>query len=253
MNNETILKEIGLQDKEARVYIAALQLGPASILSLSKHTGIHRPMLYRLLEGLLAKGVFRTTLAKSRKLYVAVEPEFLVKLLDQKKQLLEEALPGLAALAVAGKQDTQTLYFRGKEQLLELYKTGLGAKSKQIYSYFPSKYMLQLFGKKEMEDIIAQRVAKGVHARTLRSVSSESVFEGSDKTGEALRDVRYIPDNKTLRMGVVIFDDTVNLFSPLEENFGIQIKSESFAELMKYFFENLWNTSTVAPNVQSGG
>ena len=242
MQNIEILKEIGLSDKEALIYIESLQLGPASILALSKATKLHRPILYKLIEEMLEKGVMKTTLNKSRTEYVSVEPEELVTILENKKRLLEQALPGLASLSTVGKNEVRIFFYHGKKQLQELFKTGLTSKT-EILSFFPTKYMVELFGKREMEDIIKQRIEKGIPSKTLRSKESEQKFEGSTQKELALREVRYIPENISLKMGIVIFNDKVNLLSPIEENFGVQIKSQSYAELMRFFFNAVWEIS----------
>lgn len=242
MQNVEILKEIGLSDKEALIYIESLQLGPASILAISKATKLHRPIIYKIVESMLDKGVMKTTLNKSRTEYVSVEPEELIKIIENKRRLLEQALPGLASLSTTGKDEVKIFFYHGKKQLQELFKTGLTSKT-EILSFFPTKYMVELFGKREMEDIIKQRVEKGIFSKTLRSKESEQEFEGSTQEQQALREVKYIPENIPLRMGVVIFDDKVNLFSPIEENFGVQIKSKSYAELMRFFFNSVWETS----------
>lgn len=246
MNEQDILKEIGLSPKETEVYLASLKMGPTSILALSRQTKIHRPALYKVLEDLIDRGVFKTTVSGKRKLYFAVDPKQLLDYLRRKEKLLKEALPGLEAMVSTGKRKAKISYFEGQKQLQELFKTGLEAKTKEMYSFFPSKYMIKLFGKKEMEKIIAERVEKGIKVKTLRSSQSEEPFEGSELTKKALREVRYIPDERVFEMGIVIFDNKVNLFAPVEENFGIQIESEAFSKLMKYFFEALWSMSKEA-------
>jgi sugar-specific transcriptional regulator TrmB len=248
MKYEFLLVDIGLDKKEAKLYLSALPLGSVSVLKLSYAVGMHRPALYRLLTGLVNKGVFKVTFKKSRKLYMAVDPHELLDLMEQRRQRLNDALPELAALAAFNKEKAKVLYFQGRQQLLGLYKTGLEAEQKHIRSFFPSKYMIEVFGKAAMEEIIAERVARGIFAQTLRAPSSEAVFEGSHRTAGAFREVRYLPSNKVLVMGVVIFDDTVNLFAPVGENFGMQIQSRSYADLMKCFFDALWQISSNEPS-----
>jgi sugar-specific transcriptional regulator TrmB len=243
MEEKELLYEIGLSTKEANVYLASLTMGPSSILKLSEKTKIHRPALYKILYDLENKGIFKTTISGKRKLYFAVSPKQLLEYIKNKEELLKNALPGLDAMVSLSQRKPKILYFEGQSQIKDLFRTGLEAKSKEMYSFFPSKFMIKLFGKKEMVKIMAKRAAKGIKVKTLRSSQSEEEFDDSNLTTELLREVRYIPDARTFEMGVVIFDNKVNLFSPIEENFGIQIESESFSKLMKYFFNILWISS----------
>lgn len=243
MTTKEALLEIGLTDKEAVLYLTSIQIGPATVLKLSKVAKIHRTIVYQLLDNLVQKGIFRITVDGKRKLYVASEPKHLLGYLKLKESMFKEFLPELNALSNLDWYKPKILYFEGREELRELFKTGLQAESKEMYSFFPSKYMAELFGKRGMEQIISARVQRKIKVKTLRSSLSEEAFEGSKETTKALREVRYIPHDKELGMGLVIFDDKVNIFSPLKENFGIQIQSKSYAEFMRYFFEVLWEIS----------
>lgn len=243
MSTKSALLDIGLSPKEADLYLASVQIGPASVLRLSKTANVHRTIVYQLLEKLVKQGLFRVTLTGDKKVYVAVEPNQLLAYLKLKESSLKSVLPELNALSNLEWYKPKILYFEGRKELQELFKTGLASETKEMRSFFPSRYMVQLFGKRTMEQIINERVRRKIRVKTLRSSRSEEPFEGSEETEKVLREVRYIPHEKELSMGIVIFDDKVNIFSPAKENFGLQIQSQAFCELMTYFFDVLWSIS----------
>ena len=247
MNTSEALKELGLSQKEADLYLVSLQIGSATIFTLSRAANMHRPIVYKLVDQLIAKGVMKISLDGKRRVYVATNPKDLVQIIKNKESALSEVLPELLALASSGSKRAKVLYFEGRDRLKDLFRTGLEAKSKSMYSYFPSKYMIELFGKREMEQIIDERIKRKIEVKTLRSRLSEEEFVGSEKTEEAYRQFKYLPDDQNLQMGIVIFDNKVNLFSPIKENFGLQIESEAFSQIMKYMFENLWQQSSGSP------
>ncbi len=76
-------------------------------------------------------------------------------------------------------------------------------------------------------------------------------FQTSKDENDAWRETRVLPEGEDPKMGLVIFDDTVNLFSPREEDYGIQIKSLAFAGLMRYLFTDLWERSGAERPLQS--
>lgn len=242
-----VLKEVGLTQKEGEIYTSLLQYGPLSILALSRQTKIHRPVLYKNIDDLIDKGILRSTIQGNRKKFFAVPPQQLINYIKRKEELLESSLPLFSAFTVTKNEKPKITYYEGRSQLLELYKTGLECASGQLYTFFPSKYMAEVFGKKPMEKIIKERVRRKIWADVLRSKESEDTFLDSDLKDRELRRVRYIPDDKKLTMGVIIFDNKVNLFSPMRENFGIQIESDAYSELMKYFFQGLWSLSRENP------
>jgi sugar-specific transcriptional regulator TrmB len=242
----SVLQRIGLTDRQSEVYLASLSLGPSSVLSLSRHTGMHRPMLYKLLDEMVDAGAMMVTISGKRQLYVAAEPRQLMGLIKAKEELLKGALPELLALANLGTRKPKIEYYEGDEQLRSLYHAAIDGNPKEILTYFPSKYMAALFGKREMVAAIRERVRRGIRSRTLRAASSEIEFEGSEEREVALRDVRYLGAGTDPGMGIIIARESVYLFSPIEEGFGMRIESKSYAALMRCFFEALWAGSAEA-------
>jgi sugar-specific transcriptional regulator TrmB len=237
------LSQIGLSDTESGLYLASLTRGPATMLALSRLTKLNRPLVQKTLVGLIEKGVFRTTISGKHRLFVAVPPRQLLDFIRLRESALKGLLPELEALSSIGTKEPRILYFEGRQQVQELLKTQHTSQSKQIYAYFPSKYMIQLFGKHELEEVIQERIKKKIRVKILRPQHAEQEYEGWQLRDQALREVRHIPEDKALEMGLIIFDNKVNLFSPIDENFGIQIESHAYSSLMKYFFEMLWGIS----------
>lgn len=244
MEIKEVLHEIGLDKREASIFLAGMKSGPASVLQLSKKTRINRPTLYKLLEGLLDKGLFRIVPEGGKKLYSAVEPRELMAYVKRQEVLLEKAMPEFLALAHTLSDKPKVEYFEGTDQLTALLWDAVKSKSEVMRSFFPSRYMIEVFGKTEMEAVIETRVKNGISSKTLRSKGSEAEFKGWDLRDEQLREVRYIPDEKVFGMGFLIYNDTVAIYAPHKENFGIKISSPGFAHLMEYMFDAVWDKAT---------
>jgi sugar-specific transcriptional regulator TrmB len=58
------LTKLGLSEKEAKVYIAGLELGKATILELSKKAEVKRGTCYEIVMNLSNLGLFKKTLKK---------------------------------------------------------------------------------------------------------------------------------------------------------------------------------------------
>jgi len=50
------LQKLGLSDKESKVYLASLELGPAPIAAIAKQASVNRPTTYVIIESLIKKG-----------------------------------------------------------------------------------------------------------------------------------------------------------------------------------------------------
>lgn len=190
MNNKELLTSIGLDGKKADVYLASLKLGPASVLALSKTAKIFRPALYKLLQELEDEGIFYTVINGNRKLYSAIKPERLLDIVEHRKQMLAKSLPDLTLLMGQHSTKPTVEYYEGHDQLRSLYRSVLSENPKDILTYFPSKYMSQLFGEEAMVEVIQERINRGIFSKTIRMLEGEIQFEGERERAEALREVK---------------------------------------------------------------
>ena len=76
MSNENLIHElshVGLSDKEAAVYLAAMELGPAVVQDIAKKAEVNRATTYVMIESLASRGMM-STFVKGKKRYFAAEP-----------------------------------------------------------------------------------------------------------------------------------------------------------------------------------
>ena len=59
-NLELELQHIGLNEREAKVYLAALELGPSPVQKIAQRAGIPRATVYLVLDDLRSKGFVTT-------------------------------------------------------------------------------------------------------------------------------------------------------------------------------------------------
>ncbi|MEK7665885.1 MAG: helix-turn-helix domain-containing protein [Patescibacteria group bacterium] len=99
------LIHMGLSEKEARVYVSALQLGPSPIQDIAEHAQVNRPTTYVLIESLSDRGLISTTQKENKRVFIAEAPDRLLLILQMQRQELEnrerkltELLPKLGAI-----------------------------------------------------------------------------------------------------------------------------------------------------------
>ncbi len=90
------ISNLGLEEKEAQVYLALLQYSEVSILELSKTTGIPRSSMYRVVDNLKSGGfVYEVESSDTIK---AIKPDSLSHLVENKQlevELIEQTLASL--------------------------------------------------------------------------------------------------------------------------------------------------------------
>ncbi len=110
-----ILRDTGLSDKEALVYMTNLQLGQAPVGTIARHMHENRVTVYSILKNLIAKGLAKSATKKNTTYYSVIEPEKLAKKAVEKAQRLESIVPQLMAMATKIDTPVKTQFFEGLE------------------------------------------------------------------------------------------------------------------------------------------
>ncbi|MFH0969384.1 MAG: helix-turn-helix domain-containing protein [Patescibacteria group bacterium] len=87
---QDILKKLGFNEKEIDIYLEVLKLGRATPARISKNTGIHRTTIYSAYKGLVKKGVLAEDLESKYVYLIALPPDSLHAILEQRKKRLRE-------------------------------------------------------------------------------------------------------------------------------------------------------------------
>ena len=92
MNEDLVrqVEELGLSNKEARVYIANLMLGAAGVQQIADTSGIKRVTTYVILESLVNLGLVSQTTHAKKTLFNAEAPDNLQRLLEKREQSLRD-------------------------------------------------------------------------------------------------------------------------------------------------------------------
>ena len=81
------LEQLGLTEKEAKIYVALLEVGEATAQQLATKSGINRATTYVTLENLLKRGL-ASNITKKKKTYFIIEsPQQILDFLDKEKEM----------------------------------------------------------------------------------------------------------------------------------------------------------------------
>jgi predicted transcriptional regulator len=118
--NELIrnLMGIGLEEKEARVYLALVSLGSASAYAIAEKAEMKKPTTYVILSELLQKGLVLKSLKSKRQLFSAKSPDELLAQAEEKLRAARASLPKIQALSK--EQKIKTMYFEGMNAFKEV-------------------------------------------------------------------------------------------------------------------------------------
>jgi sugar-specific transcriptional regulator TrmB len=104
------IERLGLTEKESKLYLTSLRIGPATMQVLARKASVDRGTAYHVAQTLERKGLFQTVEQGTRPLFRATHPK---ELYDYVKERKEEAERHFVAM-----QEVMT-------DLEELYRVGL--------------------------------------------------------------------------------------------------------------------------------
>jgi len=122
MESFEALQKIGLNEHEARVYVAALELGQDTVTNIAKKAGLKRPTVYLVLDSLIARGLINTSTKGKRTIYGAEEPEKLHSIVAEKQRAVKTILPYLSAIHNRGTEKPRIRFYEGMEGLWRVYE-----------------------------------------------------------------------------------------------------------------------------------
>ncbi len=240
MDMEAQLQALGLDEKERRFYLAALQLGSASVTEVATRAGVSRTNGYDLLERLERRGlVAQEGEAAGVRRVLPEDPSVLIRDWERKRLMLDELVPELRSLYNGSPRKPRTRIYEGTEGIHRALWETLECRSKVLLGVLSMHELLEVPGSQWMDGFIAERVKRGIRLNVLRSPSreTESIWPSS---GDELRELRYAPDDLDLGMTMYIADDKVTYVSSKEENYAMVIESRELASLNRSFFRSLW-------------
>ncbi len=242
------LKELGLTEKEADLYVVGLKLGPATIQQLAKTSGFKRTTVYFLIERLKKLGLVNKEFKKKKKLYEMASPEKFLRIFEEEKQKIavkerdiQEIVSGLKAIANKKEFASDIKMFEGYDEvaraIIDLEKSNEPAYS--IYSghYFDKKDYKKI--KKSIAEI--NRMRKSYGAKSYIITDSETMIFRfySEAKKDTPAEYRFLPQSVKLPSMIDVCGDKVILSSVQEES-CILIQNKTIADMMKFMFKMIW-------------
>lgn len=238
-----ILEEIGLTPNESKVYVSLIGLGSSSATQIIQKTGLHRAVIYDLLERLIEKGLVGYAITGRKKFFEATNPQRLKEILEEKEQRLSEILPRLLELSKFQAKLDVKLY-KGKEGIKNVFEDILRSKPKEwlsLGSGGETFKVLPYF----LEHFHRARIKNKILARGLLLNNPVARKRGDALARMPLSEIRYLPKTFITPTVINIYDKRVALYSVTEEKipFIILVESKELSKSFREYFEWLWKIS----------
>lgn len=237
------LKEIGLSENEAKVYVGLLELGPSTTGPIIKKTGLYRVMVYDTLEKLLQVGLVNYSLKKNRKQFEAESPKQIIEILKNKEILAKSVIENLSNLKKEKPSEHGAFIYEGwkgirtaQEKYFEEMKKGAGG-----------EYLMVGAPKKLHEKLDA--FFNYFHERRAKmNIPAKLLFNENNQFGKLKNkfkpvQVRLMPKNTFTPSWFSTYKDALLIGVTENEPMAFFIKNKAVAESYRQYFYFMWAQS----------
>ncbi len=243
-----ILKNLGLDEKEIRIFLQTAHQKLAPVSQIAKKTGLKRTTCYQIIENLVKRKYIRRYIQHGMKYYAAASLEELKQLLDKQAAPLEEARNLLAhdtselkKFYNVGTADTQISFYEGYEEIQLAYDKVLDQEDSEIYSLLRKEETANHPLKKYWEKYLQKRQQLGKKSKSLVPASQRS----KTYVKTSAQENRYTVSIKEQDIPIVgdlkVCGNLVAIISQHQGRiFGITIENPRTAAMFKGILKTLW-------------
>ncbi len=248
------LEHLGLSEKEARVYLAALELGPSPVQDICHRAKVNRATTYVMIESLATRGLMSVFQKGKKKFYVSESPDRLLAIvqasqlaLEEKRSQIEKVLPLLTSMYNAEGAKPQVRYLEGIE----------GVKTvRALFEKLDGDFVeiVPLDDVHETSELMGEE--RGSHHAVLRSRSAKyrvlAITKNTDPI--CLPDMgegqwRMLPPDKfPIHGSIVVRKEYVFLFSYRSAILSVVIRSQEIAVALRTMFDLAWDGAKEYPS-----
>lgn len=242
MNITNSLEMLGFSQRESKVYLSLLNLGPTTTSKLIRETGIASSKIYDVLEKLQHKGLVTYVIVKNKKEFHAANPEKIYDLIKEKEEILESILPALKQFYKKTKEEIIAEIYKDKEGIKNIfediikegkdwYAFGASGKGTAILPYYlPGFYKRMKANKIKLKILFINEEITRQQAKELNQFKNIQV--------------KFLPKKIRNLMVTFIYSNKIAII-PITQNIedipiGIMIKSKESADSYRDYFNWFW-------------
>lgn len=246
--SEQLLERLGLSEREAKLYLAALEIGPGSVLHLAKKAGLNRPTTYVVIDTLMNQGLLTSHIRGKRTLYAAEPPTQLQSVLAARetefaslKDELKKTLPELEAISALATDRPRVKFYEGKAGVYSAYSDFIRSlkKGDTVYSFTPLDEV-EAVDPETQQNQPKDRLRLGIKLKVIYTRAGGPLATATNP--KEFREARFVPKiNFPFTSAIsAVPGKGVYISAYTDKLSAVQIQSPSIADSMKTFFDLAW-------------
>lgn len=247
MTHEQLLQKIGLSQNEAKVYLAALEMGIAPPQEIAKKAGLQRTTTYSVLKNLFNQGIVGKVKVGKKTRMKAEPPQKLLGMVEELRGELQKKLPELEAVFNVSKVKPKITFYEGAQAIQNVYDDTLREKPDEILEWNTDAY----FDTKNVDPTyIAKRMALNMRAKRIAGSGSRWDTKHRKYDHAELSETRIVPREEFWpEVEMNIYNNKVAFLS-YADNMSVIIESKAIADLMRQGYYLSWKGARGGIEVQ---
>ena len=235
------IQEVGLSANEAAVYLAALKLGPTTVMQLARSSEVKRTTVYSVLESLLAYGLMRIEPKGFKKRYTAEAPEKLDVLLEGRRSSLLDLLPELSAIYNLHGGESFLRYYQGLDSIKSIYE-GLikDVLPKEDYLVISDQSRWYNLDPEFFESFTRRRGKLNINIKLLLT-DTPIARDFQKRQVNYNMTVKILPKNTILSTNLVVIPRRVVIHQIVPPAFAVVVENRSIVQMHVEMFKIIWD------------
>lgn len=242
---EQELISIGLNEKEAKIYLSSLELGQSTVQSIAVKAAINRATTYFVIDGLMQKGLVSSFHKGKKQYFIAADPESLLEILEQEKEGVEKKqenlkkfLPQLRSINNKQKKGPIVRYYEGKEGIAAMVDEFFNTEKVSVDMIYSVDAVNKVFTEKDRARWREKRVKKDIDTKVIYTFK-----EGELSNLPKSKSIKIPFEKFPITCDIAIYNDKIRLASLGDRLSGIIIEDKELAESLKAVFGLAWEAA----------
>ncbi len=240
MDYTKAIENLGLSEKAAKVYLASLELGEATVQDLAKKSGLKRTTIYYTLEELKQSGAIIETERNKKAYFLAEAPRTVLKRVKERLWDFEQSLEEIEGMKHSVFKKPRLYFLYGPSGFKHIWDMIFESKSKEFRIITDAQFTDFVREKYILDEIIKTKKKLNVFSRQLIQDSPlAQKIVAKDRTENRIS--KILPSRHKIHFTELICDDFVAFISPRYDNTLFIVENQLFADTRRSTFEILWD------------
>jgi sugar-specific transcriptional regulator TrmB len=240
MKIQKTLQNLGLEEKETKIYLALLELGSGTIQEIAHKSKVNRTNVYNFIGSMKDKGIISEVLEDNKIILIPENPNVLVKRAEKNYQEIKNTLPELMSIFNLPGNKPKVKFYEGLEGLKKAYNEMLESGEKTIYGFSDYKKMLEAIPEDWAWNFPERRKKNKITFYCIAK-NDEWGRKVQAKDQEQLRETR-LADKVQFDTEINIYGNKVAMMSFRRPYSAVIIEDRAIAMSMKSIWQGWWGS-----------